>query len=801
MLQLQQLLFMKKKQKKQERLLVGIILTVVYILYVLGYIHYKEILIAYPKLSMTEAMNRAVNELFTSPLMIFPLPGNIWGGLGISTLLMALFGIMFLADIGLRKHDNPDKVGGDAKFLENLDEYNKKFTEPFGQTDNSDSNNMILSELVRMSMQASRIRRNLNVFCVGGSGAGKSYNIVGPNGMQANCSYVFTDPSGGLLDEYGSFFENFGYRVKVLNLNKMHKGNHYNPFRYIHSDKDIEILVNTLITNTTPPESHGEAFWEKCETALLVACIAYLYHYSPKKNQNFSTVMKLLRAADIDENDSSTESPLDHIFREVEERDPDSFAVKQYKTFKMGAGKTLKGILISVAVRLQQFDLQEVMDLTDTDDIDLTSFIHHKTALFLVLPTGDKTFNFIASMLESQLFDIMYRYCEDTAKYTYVLSEEAKGTSKKSFNPIKRIFKIKTKSDKRRAITHRVFTADSIEEMAKAKEAGEQFLKDIKGGYVEYDEKTKLYYIKDKNGVAVDYRGQKEWAERELHTLQHCTLHKGSEILPSNHGMCMPWHVRFMMDEFANVGKIPSFPEKVSTIRKYEISTTIIVQSITQLKNMYKDDWSNIIGNCDSTIYLGGGADLDTFEWLSKLLGKKTITVMNTSLADNKGGSSSFNKQGIELLSISELRTLPEDECVCVLKSLDPFVGEKYRSDKHPNRVYVHPGFEFDKEKAETIDNMDNPDREKPTVTVIEETEKEKEQREKQNEQGKQAAMEFKNNVDALGEKIIEDPKEIDSLAKKLNLNTQTGINEAMESVADINDFGPDEMLFSSTQA
>ena len=207
---------------------------------------------------------------------------------------------------------------------------------------------------------------------IGGSGSGKSYNFVGPNLMQANCSYVVTDPSGGLFKEYGHFFERQGYHVKCFNLSRMSEGNHYNPFHYIHSDKDVEILVTTLISNTTPPDkSGGDPFWEKSETALLVALIAYLYHYCDEEMQNFSSVMKLMRAADSDENDSSQKSQLDYIFDGIENEDPNSFAVKQYKTFKMGAGKTLKGILISCAVRLQAFDLEDVATLTDSDDIEL----------------------------------------------------------------------------------------------------------------------------------------------------------------------------------------------------------------------------------------------------------------------------------------------------------------------------------------------------------------------------------------------------------------------------------------------
>ena len=574
------------KKKKQVIGITAIVIAVIYLFVCLLYIH---ILVAKEDLrvsGLAEQISAGIDSLTTRPLAIFPLPEHALRNILLATVIGGLLALMFYSSSKSKRHYNSDTVQGDAKWLKDLTAYNKKFTEPFGKKSHDGPNNMILSQDLYMSMDNQKIRRNMNVFVIGGSGAGKSYNLVGPNLMQANCSYVITDPSGGLFKEYGTFFEYKGYNVKCFNLDHMDRGNHYNPFNYIHSDQDIEILVTTLISNTTPPDKKGgDPFWEKSETALLVALIAYLYHYTNKASQNFSNVMRLMRAADIDENDSAAKSALDYLFDDIEKEDPDSFAVKQYKTFKMGAGKTLKGILISCAVRLQAFDLKDVADLTDTDDIDLDSVGDEKTALFIIIPTGEKTFNFLASMMYSQLFQRLYGYCENTAPYSQLVLDADRQLWK--------TFRAASPEDKKRAV------AEAEAWFARAKKA--KIVKNKEYGW---------YEMRTSRGELAGYRGTKAEAEKALKKLQGGSVISNST--QSNHGQRVPVHVRMMLDEFANTGKIPEFSEKVATIRKYEISVTIILQSLQQMKNLYKDDWETISGNCDNTIYLGGGADTVT---------------------------------------------------------------------------------------------------------------------------------------------------------------------------------------------
>lgn len=652
----------KSYSKKMSKIIDGflkhwvIYVSIFYIILSLYVIHLKHVAREKPTLSQVERWGEAFWDMIFKPLSIFPLPRGWFSSVVMVTVMFSFFVILRLIILYYQRHYDPDTVQGDAKWLEDLDDYNMRFTEPFGSTDKSGKNNMIFSQDLFMSMNNAKIRRNMNVFVIGGSGAGKSFNLVGPNLLQANCSYAVTDPSGGLYKEYGPFLEHYGYRIKCFNLSSMEKSSHYNPFNYIHSDKDIEILVTTLISNTNPPDkSGGDPFWEKSETALLNALIAYLHHFSAPETQNFSNVMRLMLAAEIDENDSNAKSPLDMIFDEIEDKAPESFALKQYKLFKMGAGKTLKGILISCGVRLQAFSLDLVATLTDTDDIELDRVGDEKTALFIILPTGDKTFNFLASLMYSQLFQRVYDYCENTAEYSQLIVD---GEGQ----------------------LVRTYRARSPEEsMEKAKEA-EAFLERARNGYIQANHQFGWFELRTQDEELVLYRGTQELVVRALQLLKAGRVMPNSE--QSNHGQRLPVHLRLILDEFANIGKIPEFEQKVATIRKYEISVTIILQSLSQMKNLYKDNWSEISGNCDTTIYLGGGADTETTKWISELLGKETRTVLNTSFG--KSGSMSINRQGVELFSAPQLRTMNEDDCIVLLKSMYAYKGKKYKTIDHP---------------------------------------------------------------------------------------------------------------------
>ncbi len=775
-------------RKKKTYLVTGIILFIMYLFMILSFIHIRLVMSENDELGVSDGITEGFKDLLIQPFAIFPLPEKTFSIILLVTVVIAFGIFVIVSNAQLRAHYNNKTVQGSARWLKDheLDTYNINCVEPLGKKEIILERNMILAAKMYMSMDSMAISsfnkfkkmRNMNVFVIGGSGAGKSFGLVGPNILQANCSFIVTDPSGGLFKDYGWFLEHNGYRVKCFNLDHMDRGNHYNPFNYIHSDKDIEVLVTQLISNTTPPEKNsGDPFWEKSETALLLALIGYLYHYAPKKYKNFSNVMRLLRAAEVVEEDATAKSPLDLLFEEAEEKDPEGFAIKQYKTFKMGAGKTLKSILISCAVRLQAFDLNDVADLTDTDDIDLDSMGDEKTALFVIIPTGQTTFNFLASMMYTQLFQRLYSYCENTAKYSQLVVDSSGDIV-------------------------RTFRADSPEDVENARRRAEHFLNKAKTAVIKEDKHAGLYYILSKDNKILRYSNTEEKAQEFLNHLKNGEVRK-------NKGSRVPIHVRFLLDEFANTGKIPEFSEKVATIRKYEISVTIILQSLQQMKNLYEKEWEGISGNCDNTIYLGGGADTVTTEWFSKLLGKETRDVQGTSInSGNSGGSVSINRQGVELMSLSEMRELPEDECIVLQKSLPAYKGKKYTANIHPNWKLVcdTPDYTFNGQRQSFLykeyikAGIDDSEEEKTLLEVEPETKEEKEQREKLNEDERKKADEYKNNKDINRDTVVQQPAELneDFAEEELKASSEEDLEEVIESLIESDDISDQEFEFEA---
>lgn len=773
------------KSKKEAYLTMGIVGGILYLLLIFLTIHVFCVMREKPGLTNMQYLEQGAMDMLRQPFAILPFPAESVRVILVITLLLGVAAFLMISDAKMKAHYNTDTVQGEARWLSDLNAYNKRFTEPFGKTTHEGPNNMILCRDLFMSMDNKKTRRNSNVFVIGGSGAGKSYQLVGPNLMQANGSYVITDPSGGLFQEFGSFFEYMGMKVKCLNLTHMDRGNHYNPLNYIEDDKDVESLVNTLIRNTTPPDQKSsDPFWEKSETALLVALISYLVNYTAKEYQNFTNVMVLLRLADVDEEGGSSNSTLDLMFQEVEEKNPDSFAVKQYKTFKMGAGKTLKSILISCAVRLQAFDLKDVADLTMTDDLDLDTIGDEKTALFIIIPTADRTFNFIVSMLYSQLFQRLYSYCENTAQFSQLVVD----------------------SDEQ---VWKTFRANNSLDSSRAKKEAEAFFNRAKESTIVPNKEFGWFEIRSPEGELVGYRGSLKEAEIALGKLKKGRIKPNAE--QSNHGQRLPIHTRMMMDEFANIGKVNMISEVTATCRKYDLSVTLIVQSVQQMKNLYEKDWETISGNCDNTIYLGGGADTVTAEWISKLLGKETRVVMNMSYG-KQGGSTSLNRTGVELYAPSQLRTMEENECIVLPKSLYAFKGLKYDPNAHPRRKLVLElmdktgGFRFDPNKTEYF--IREQDAMARIIQTHGEIEKEDEAEQKKREEAQeQRAEEFRNNEDCNGDPLIGEPQAIDEeddgLAETMKLSKDGEAEQASDDTLQLNEeiWDHAELLYESEPA
>ena len=436
-------------------------------------------------------------------------------------------------------------------------------------------NNIPMTQTERITM-ASRPKqpkyaRNKNILVIGGSGSGKTRFFCKPSLLQAHSSYVVTDPKGTLLPEIGSFLERKKYRIKCLNLINFKKSMRYNPLAYIRSEKDILKLVNALIMNTKGEgEKSSEDFWVKAERLYYSALIGYIWYEATEEEKNFITLLDLINASEAREDDEEYQSPVDILFQQLEEREPDHFAVKQYRKFKMAAGKTLKSILISCGARLAPFDIKELRDLMETDELELDTLGDSKTALFVILSDTDSTFNFVAALMYSQLFNLL---CD--------------------------------KAD------------------------------DFYGGR-------------------------------------------------------LPVHVRLILDEFANIGQIPNFDKLIATIRSREISASIILQSQSQLKTIYKDAADTIVGNCDSTLFLGG-KEKSTLKEISELLGKETIDLYNQS--ENRGAQVShglsYQKLGKELMTQDELAVMDGGRCIFMLRGVRPVLSEKYDLTKHPNYKYT----------------------------------------------------------------------------------------------------------------
>lgn len=446
---------------------------------------------------------------------------------------------------------------------------NRKDIEPY--MDEKFQNNILLTKTERLSMNGRpsnpKYARNKNVLVIGGSGSGKTRFYVKPNLMQMHSSYCVTDPKGTIVLECGKMLEDNGYEIRILNTINFKKSMKYNPFSYIHSEKDILKLVQTIIANTKGEgEKAGEDFWVKAEKLYYTALIAYIYYEAPKEEKNFATLLDMIDASEVREDDENYKNPIDRLFEALEKKEPRHFAVKQYKKYKLAAGKTAKSILISCGARLAPFDIQELRDLMSEDELELDCIGDRKTALFVIISDTDDTFNFVVSIMYSQLFNLL---CD--------------------------------KAD------------------------------DVYGGR-------------------------------------------------------LPVHVRFLLDEFANIGLIPKFEKLIATIRSREISASIILQAQSQLKAIYKDNADTIIGNCDSTLFLGG-KEKTTLKELSETLGKETIDLYNISETKSNQNSFAMNyqKTGKDLMSQDEITVMDGGKCIFQLRGVRPFFSDKYDITKHKN--------------------------------------------------------------------------------------------------------------------
>ncbi len=520
-----------------------------------------------------------VTVLFNNYGMAFskPLPSlHIYDLLAGVAAALAVKGILYARKKNAKKYRQGVEYGSARWGTE-------KDIEPY--IDPVFENNVILTQTERLMMSSRpkdpKYARNKNVLVIGGSGSGKTRFYVKPNLMQMseNTSYVVTDPKGTILIEVGKMMVNGGYKIKVLNTINFKKSMHYNPFQYIRNERDILKLVNTIIANTKGEgEKSGEDFWVKAERLYYCALIGYIWYEAPEEEKNFSTLLEFINASEAREDDEEFKNAVDLLFEELEAEEPNHFAVRQYKKYKLAAGKTAKSILISCGARLAPFDIQELRELMSYDEMELDMLGDRKTAMFVIISDTDDTFNFVVAIMYTQLFNLLCDKADD------------------------------------------------------------------------------------------------------------------------EHGGRLPYHVRLLLDEFANIGQIPKFDKLIATIRSREISASIILQSQSQLKSIYKDAAETIIGNCDTTLFLGG-KESSTLKEISETLGKETIDLFNTS--DTRGQSRSYGlnyqKTGKELMTKDELAVMDGGKCILQLRGVRPFYSKKFDITAHKRYKELS---DFDKKNA-----------------------------------------------------------------------------------------------------
>ena len=428
--------------------------------------------------------------------------------------------------------------------------------------------NIILTQRVRLGMDGYKTQRNINILVICGSGSGKTRYFCKPGLYSANCSYLVTDPKGELLKAAGGLLLSLGYEVRVFNLIDPEQSDCYNPFVYVREEKDVLSLIDNLIKNTTPRNaSSNDPFWEKAEVALDSALMLYLIHEAPQDEQNFETMLYMMNFADVREEDEQYRSPLDMLFRALEEEQPAHVAVKQYKVFKQAAGKTAKSILVTAAVRLAAFNIPQYAAMTSMDEMDFGSLGERKRAIFCVIPVNDSSMNYLVGMLYTQCFQELYRRAD------------------------------------------------------------------------------------------LKYNGR------------------------------LPVPVRVLQDEWANVAQPESYPKILATCRSYNIGLNIIVQNVQQIKALYEKEHESIIGNCDTLLFLGGGNEPASLEFIVKLLGRETLATRTRGLTKGRNGSSTTNYQqtGRDLMTVDEVRKLDTNKAILFIRGEDPVIDRKYNLKRHPN--------------------------------------------------------------------------------------------------------------------
>lgn len=638
--------------------------------------------------SLFQALQIALEEMPSAPFAIFPLRMSYLPSVGLITLIFVLLVLYSV----FRREANDQTMHKNQNGSSEWNTNYKGFAEAYGTSwinkEETEDPNIILSKHLKLGMRIAAIenQRNANLLITGGAGTGKSFRLIKPNIMQMNSSIMVTDPSGELLECCGKSLIENGVMVKVFSTSDMVHSNCYNPFDYVYDEEGVvdEAKVSTLIylflkNANGAKEKSSDPFWEKSAKALLSAIAYYMLENKtvPKDSIGFPQVLQMIQLGKVNEDSASSKSPLDKLMEEEAKMAAQegrlSKAVSNYKTFKLAPPKTANSILITCAVDLQLFDNEKVKNLTRTDfdeptnNLRLDELCDEKTALFINIPQANGTFDFLVAMLYSQVFDALYTKGEKISPNRFMILDQYK-------EPL--LTMIKTEEE-----AHKL-----VEELQNAIITK----RTTKRG-------AEFYQIKCGKKVLREVMSE-AYAKRVISHAKH------AKVVAQK--IRLPFDLRCLMDEFANIGEIPDFPKRLATMRKYGISCAIVLQSITQLKEKYEKNWEGIIGNCDTFIFLGS-KEVETCKYVSTLLGKATIVVKNRGRSIGaKGGNASqnYNHSARALLDEAEISKLDNRKCIVIIRGLQPFYDDKYDFFQHPKFARTGDADPENKLKGDILD-------------------------------------------------------------------------------------------------
>lgn len=807
----------------------------------------------------------SIDHIFSDP---FDLSGLVISHLIKPMLWSAFFFVcvvgMYFSHRALYHQDAPGKEKGSSQWFKDFGKYRKEFEDTWTKWDQQQGlpdNNALLAQGLKLSMNARKTQRNLNMMVVGGSGTGKTFRFIKPNLAQINCSYVITDPSGEIMQVMGIMLQEHGYNLKLFSTSDMRHSNHYNPMDYIY-DEDGEInqtkvgvLVSTFIKNAGEVQKGskgGDPFWTKSSTAWMTFAVLFVARFFPLESRNMNTILKLAQMGKTDENSSSSDTQLDLLVAQYRRQDDTAKCFSSYDTFKLAPAKTANSILISIAVDLNPFSMDDVRNMTttsyvckrdsdgmiseyirykgelirDSENLDLDTMGDAPTALFINIPQAQGAYNFLVSMLYSQLFDALYSVAEKVAPNRYHIFD-GRG------DIIESEFATEEAAKKRLEL----YQNSSIKKV-KRNGLDHFYIYNAKGG-----KDTPPMYMAEK-GLGKGYLkevyseevGKKFLARCHSISRQTVKKHKLLGIIPYNKtvvekknayvgkgSLRLPIHLRFLMDEFSNIGEVPNFEKMLSTMRKYEISCTIILQSLAQIKAQYKDIWEVLVGNCDTIIFLGSSEN-DTVKYMSEKLGKATInTIDNSQSKSSTSGSisESFKKEGRDLLDPAEMAKMDNAYSIVVVRGMDPFFVKKlsfadhphfketgdYRNDKKIGTEYLDQHFKCLPQNVPTCEQAKEEEQE--NKEVLRETKKQKKRADKKepvtSTKGKKAvaeAMDVKEDGVSIAMKTTESipsaeyvEVDIPNVTKKNTKTEPMPIPDPVESGNESENISPDILM------